>query len=58
MEAHRAKKVELDSIKEAKDFDAVRHNIHNCDNEAHKTQKVRQFQILWNRTCTETVPCI
>ena len=39
VEAQRAQYSAI-SIKEAKEFDAVRHNIQKCDNEAPRMQKV------------------
>ena len=36
VEAQRVQKETLDSIKEAKDFDSIRHNMQRQDNETHK----------------------
>ena len=39
VEAQRVQKEVLDSIKEAKDFDSIRHNMQKQNNKAHKKQR-------------------
>ena len=58
VEAQIAQDMVLDNMKEAKEFDAVKHNAPRHDSEAPKTQKDGKVQTMWNSACAETVPCI
>ena len=58
METQRTQKLVLNDIKQAKEYDSMKHNSPEHDNGDHKKLKSGEVLILWDWASPETVPCI
>ena len=58
VEAQRAQREMLNSIKEAKEFDTVRCGTQKHDSEVHRKWKQVEHYKFWGMAPAETVPCI
>ena len=58
VEAQRTQKEDLDSMKEAKEYDYVRCSTQSMTMRPIESRNSRKLQILWDRASTETVSYI